>query len=646
MGSLVPPTGKNKPPNPWERAAGGRRARPSNKSGDRKTQSRSRSDKHDYRSSSVITETPGTPKLDTGRSARNAAGTIRELTLPDGFMRSQGGICFNPKGEGTKPFFVCREFNILAQTRDELGKAWGLWLHWIDSDKREHNWAMPMSMLAGDGADIRAIMLDAGFQIATDRQGRAKFLELLATAKVTERAHSVDRVGWVGSTFFALPDRTIGDASIQRVIYQGSDALDHAYRVSGTLEAWQNTVARYGVGNSRIAVALSAAFVGPLLTLLGEEGGGINLRGPSSIGKSTALIGAASVWGPPSFVRQWRATTNGLEGICVQHNETFLGLDELSQLDPRDAGTAAYLIANGLGKARAGRSGALRAPAKWSVMFLSSGEISLADLAGSDPRGAKRSAAGQEIRILDCEADAGTGLGLFENLHDASSAEALARQIKAGAAAVHGTAGPAFVEKLIGNREEATTILKNEISTFVADNVALGASGQVARAGRRFGLIAAAGELAIRLEILPWPQGEARNACAMMFQQWMAGRGGIGAAEDREAIAKVRAFLEMHGGSRFEAVNEDEATGRIINRAGFWRDVQGGREYLFLRETWKNEVCAGIDANRVAKVLGERGLLRRDSAGKNSISVNLPGGIGKTRCYVVTTDIFEGEANS
>jgi len=572
----------------------------------------------------------------------NKRGAGKMKMGPD-YRQKVDGIWYAPPGDGAVSIHICGALEIAAQTRDDAGASWGRLLEWKDSDGRQHHWAMPMALLAGDGGEIRAYLLDRDCYVSPTAQGRGKLLDFLATTTVDARAFAVSQVGWIGRVF-VLPDRTIGDRPEHRVIYQGADAIDHPYRRVGNLEAWKRNVARYGIGNSRIAVAFATAFVGPLLALLGEEGGGINLRGPSSIGKSTALFAAGSVWGGPSFVRQWRATSNGLEGACLQHSETFLPLDELAQLDPREAAAVAYMLANGLGKARATRTGSLRSPAKWRVFFLSSGEISLADLAGRDARGTQRSAAGQEIRILDCEADAGAGLGLFETLHDVASGEALARLIKEGAAKDYGLAGPAFVEGIIANFDGLAHATKNDIDQFVSENVPAGANGQVARAARRFGLIAAAGELAVRLDVLPWPNGEATTACATVFRQWLAGRGGTGSAEDREAIAKVRGFLEMHGGSRFETI-ADEDSPRIINRAGFWRETEDGREYLFLAETWRTEVCAGMDASRVAKVLAANGMLRKDTGGKNSITVNLPAGIGKTRCYAVSSLIFCGSAD-
>jgi putative DNA primase/helicase len=567
------------------------------------------------------------------------AGAEPKVKLPHGFRLKPDGLWFQPEGEDTFPFRVCGSLDVLAQTRDDAGASWGLLLEWRDDDGRPHRWAMPKALLAGDGGEIRSNLLDKGCYVSPTAKGRSKLMDYLATVTIDARARAVDQSGWTDGAF-ALPDRTIGDTPAHRVIYQGAGAFDHAYRSIGTLEEWQRNVARYGIGNSRLALALSAAFVGPLLSLLGEEGGGINLRGPSSIGKSTALVAAGSVWGSPSFVRQWRATSNGLEGVAVQHNETLLCLDELAQLDAKEAGSVAYMLANGMGKARAGRSGALRSPAQWKVMFLSSGEISLGDLAGRDGRGARRSAAGQEVRILDVEADAGAGLGLFEIIHDAPSSETLARRIKEGAGSAYGIAGPLFLERIVERVDSIAPALKKGMEDFVRTNLPADATGQVARGARRFGLIAVAGEIAARVGILPWAPGNATEAAATVFRQWLVGRGGSGSSEDRQAIERVRGFLEQHGSSRFEPIVADEYTPKTINRAGFWREGEAGREYLILGTQWREEVCAGMDASRVARVLAEAGYMRRGGDGKSSLTVTLPGGIGKTRCYVITNAIF------
>jgi len=94
-----------------------------------------------------------------------------------------------------------------------------------------------------------------------------------------------------------------------------------------------------------------------------------------------------------SYCRLWRATANGLEGLAALHNDGLLILDELTQIDPTEAGEAAYLLANGQGKNRASRNGSARQAPRWRLLFMSAGEESLSALmahAKRKPTAAKR----------------------------------------------------------------------------------------------------------------------------------------------------------------------------------------------------------------------------------------------------------------
>jgi len=143
---------------------------------------------------------------------------------------------------------------------------------------------------------------------------------------------------------------------------------------------------------------------------------GFHLRGNFSIGKSTALLLAGSVWGgwgASGYCRNWRATSNGLEGVGRAHCDTLLCLDEMGQVDGREAGEIAYMLANGQGKSRGRKDSSSRTPAQWRLLFLSTGELSLADKMNEIGRKVR---VGQEVRLVDVPADAGSNLGLFENL--------------------------------------------------------------------------------------------------------------------------------------------------------------------------------------------------------------------------------------
>ena len=228
-------------------------------------------------------------------------------------------------------------------------------------------------------------------------------------------------------------------------------------------------------------------------------------------------------------MNQWRATDNGLEGLAARHCDCLLCLDELAQVSPQAAGATAYMLANGAGKTRAGRTGESRAPQVWRTMFLSSGEIGIADKVAEDGRG-RKATAGQQVRVIDLPADAGAGLGMFESLHGFADANAFARHLRQAAGEYYGTAARAFLERIASRLDEIATAVAGFRDEFLSEHCPADADGQVKRAADRFGLVAAAGELATALGILPWQQGEATTCSRRVFQgmarrAWRAWRG-------------------------------------------------------------------------------------------------------------------------
>jgi putative DNA primase/helicase len=349
---------------------------------------------------------------------------------------------------------------------------------------------------------------------------------------------------------------------------------------------------------------------------------------------------ACSVWGrgdSPGYMRAWRATANGLEGAAASASDTVLILDELSVVEARDAAAAFYGLANGSGKARAARDGSLREPKTWRVLILSSGEVPTETKLAED-RG-RKARAGQLVRMLDIPADSGRGSGVFDHGGQDGDAGALAKLLKQAAILAYGTAGPEFVRRIVvEGADEIGETVRGMVATFIEMGVTAGSDGQVHRAAQRLGLIAAAGELATALEIVPWRAGEAREAAALALSQWIDGRGGTEPAEVRQAIEQVRLFIEQHGESRFEALDDPDAR-PVNNRAG-WRKGSGpDREWLVPPEVWKSEICNGLDSAMVARTLAERGLLLR--AGDSFQPVRKIDGANK-RVYVLTASIFAG----
>jgi putative DNA primase/helicase len=177
-----------------------------------------------------------------------------------------------------------------------------------------------------------------------------------------------------------FPDKVIGDAN---VFYQSetiSGARDAC--INGDYTQWQ-AMAKLCEKNPVLVLALCVSLSGPLLAKTNGESGGVHFHNISSTGKTTALRVGASVWGngrDGGFLRSWRGTANGLEGIAATLSDTCFCIDEIHQANKKEVGEIVYMLANGVGKSRATRSGGSRAVSNWKLSILSSGENSAASM--------------------------------------------------------------------------------------------------------------------------------------------------------------------------------------------------------------------------------------------------------------------------
>ncbi|MFJ7316729.1 DUF927 domain-containing protein, partial [Pseudomonas sp. NPDC098747] len=381
-------------------------------------------------------------------------------------------------------------------------------------------------------------------------------------------------------------------------------------------------------------LAIGCALAGPLLSLVGVNGGGVHLVGDSSKDKSLAQLIAATVWGDPAvFASSWDVTKGGLEIEASSRNDTLLSLDEIKRADPKRIQEMTYALANGQGKGTMNREREGRAKLTWRLLALSSGERSLAEHAAISGNAAH---AGAELRMVDI--NAGTRLhGAFDDTCAMAPAD-FHRALTVLAGQHHGHLGPAFVEQLIssGDRQSVQDDFSKVRACFVTDNA------QAGRIADRFAVIALAAELAIGYGLLPWPEGTSLRHCQLLYGEWLA-RVGSGSAEDRQILAGVSDFIDRHGSSRFSDINASETDSRIINRAGYWEGMPQGRLYLFNR-TGLIEAAHGYGLSRIVKALESAGALaKRDSDRKRyTKKYRLPGG-GSAGLYVIDPERLESE---
>lgn len=504
-------------------------------------------------------------------------------------------------------------------------------LKFLTVHREERTCLISRSALAGDGNEVLAALLARDYWYS--RPSKQKLLSYLQGLSGGDRFLLVANTGWVEGErdrSFVLPHTTVGDQKIRWQSFEPPQ--NHPYSPKGELSEWKDSVAKFAQGNSRLVFALSCAFAGALLAPLDLGGGGFNLWGATSKGKTTAIEVASSVTGhPDKILRSWRATENGLEAIASEHNDLTLFLDELKEAHPKVVDAASYLLANGVGKQRARRTGD-RAPVKtWRCLFLSTGEMPFLEYLRAQGLVAK---GGQEIRLLDIEACVGQH-GLFENLHGFPSGAALSNHLKTAARQCYGVALIPFLEKL---RSLPVCELRQDYRHLLE---ALAVEGQadtaVFRAIQRFAVVALAGELATQWGILPLASGEALHSAQVLLSGWLENRGGVGNHDLKQALQKIEAVLRENFHCGFAVVGsegqiENEPRARLLG-------YRKGEEILVLPSVFE-ELAAGCDRKTLIAELIKRGWLR--SAGGKPCPTRWIGGRNQ-RFYCFTQFWCEGE---
>jgi len=267
-------------------------------------------------------------------------------------------------------------------------------------------------------------------------------------------------------------------------------------------------------------------------------------------------------------------------------------IDELGQADPKSVGDICYMLANGQGKARMGS-----AKRSWRVLFITSGEVSLAEHMS---KAGIETMIGQEVRLLEIATDV-TQEGLFENIHSSKSPADFSNRIKSVTANHYGVPFKKFLSHLTSNTEAIETTCRAYMDDFVKAVMPQNASGVIPRAALRFALVAAAGEIATELKLTGWRKGEAFKAAKKCFASWMEHRKTFDPMA--MAVDRVQKFI-VENNSRFELVGGD------VHLNGSKVGYQKKGKFLILPDVFRDSVCAGTNPETVAEALERAGFLQ------------------------------------
>lgn len=294
------------------------------------------------------------------------------------------------------------------------------------------------------------------------------------------------------------------------------DAEPAKFGKRGKLKLWKVGVAKLAAKQSLLTFVLIIPFAGPLLKLSRiHENFGFELCGPGGTGKTSAQHLAASVLGgalEPGGANYWIAantTMNGLEQLYSAHADLAIIIDEMGDFcngeteRVRATKTREMIFRLRSGTTKNRFDGQREEPTRF--VYLTSTNISLGNLLnGLD---CATSAAAKD-RLLTIPIAQTRKHGIFDHLPEGcvNGSEAISR-LQALILDHHGLAIRRYLKRFVKERAGGEDALRQKIDAEIRrfhDAVGVDQNvGSEARVADEFGLIYAAGQLAISYGALP-----------------------------------------------------------------------------------------------------------------------------------------------
>jgi putative DNA primase/helicase len=505
--------------------------------------------------------------------------------------------------------------------------------------------------------DTTKILLKKGLNIPHLKPANCYALNFyLNNFKPEFEAIGVDMVGWQGGNkVYMLPfvnesrncynTNLAGEKPIEYILQQKT-ATPRILKKKGTLDEWKRTVGEVCRGNELHTFAILASLTAPALKLLNEEGGFFHYVGSTSIGKSTILHVAKSVWGFKDL-GSFRATDNNLESICKNSNDGAMFLDEMGEVNADDLFKIIYMLANGVTKGRADRNGDAKETANFTVLAQSTGEIGLEAKLAEKKLQVK---GGQLIRMAEIDADRGKGLNTFDVLNinpdtkePFTSGREQAELLKTHADQNHGIVIDNFMQKVVADIEGYKESLKEVKAKWLARKLRGDEGVEVARMAKRFSTIFATGVIALEFGIIPHSFSEIESCIDAIFTNWLDRFGGDSSHEFRMIIADLRKLCVEQQYSRFSNShpNSEERENLPHNKAGYWKTEDGTlHEYWIDTAVFDREVLKGHDKKVFLPLLVDKGYVKKEDGIKCQ---RRPSKEKSQRFIVIPASVFSSE---
>lgn len=204
-----------------------------------------------------------------------------------------------------------------------------------------------------------------------------KYLAYLEDENYDEipEVQTVGRLGWVDGYGFS--------PYVEGLLYDNAGLYGDAFSAvsqHGSYEKWLEVAKAVRAGSSiPCRILLAASFASPLVAKTGALPFILHLWGSvSGIGKSVALILAASVWAYPeigSYVKTTKSTNVGYEQMAAFCGNLPLCMDELQIIQgKKEFDELIYSLCEGVSKTRGAKAGGVQQVQRWRNAILTTGE--------------------------------------------------------------------------------------------------------------------------------------------------------------------------------------------------------------------------------------------------------------------------------
>lgn len=467
--------------------------------------------------------------------------------------------------------WICDKLELIGKGKNENGDYFYIF-QWHNPDEKEPRIE---AINCGDfGTDTAwRLLKNQGFKM-TPKTGIAQNLvEHFHALGLNVQSWAVTHsTGWHNGAYLLPSGEILGEPS-QPIIFKNKSANANGYDTKGTLESWQQEIARYANKNTSMMLGIATALASPLLRLINAKSFGVHLFNSSSKGKTTTLNIANSLYGNPDLIDlSWNTTATALNNEAAARNDGFITLDELGQAKKiYDVENIAYSLFNEKGRAKGMKEGGNDELSRWKITALSTGEK---DVEGFLQSKGVNINAGQLVRLLN--------IPLIEanHLHGFANNKAHADHLNEASLNHYGVVGREWIKYIAENK----AFIKAEYQRYKtewAERLANNTAAQVQRVASNFAILETALQTARHLTL--WAEADNRECLIQSFNDWHIDYG-TGEREEEKIIEFFNGWLDENAESGFIQVPEP-TTQRIIQKILGYRVLEvfnGEPEHFYI----------------------------------------------------------------